>query len=216
MKTGCLVGIIAGILILIFSVVGLKWIIKSAFGPIEREVLLELHDEGKLLCKETYIADLADVFYDVNFKLISSENDTLDLGRGTFPSNEWDKFVELKRIGEWVVVPVNGSGYSKLLMNNWAENRKKEIEFSPIELKNNQLWKSRHKENPAWVHRGNSKIDSIVGNNIFVNYDYRIGLYEPFEFYNQTIQYQFDLIKEEIKTIKIFERKEMRTVANNG
>lgn len=74
MKTGCLVGIIAGILILIFSVVGLKWMLKSAFGPIEREVILELNDNGILLCEETYNADLADVFYDVKFKLISNEN----------------------------------------------------------------------------------------------------------------------------------------------
>jgi len=215
MKTGCLVGIITGILILVFSVIGLNWMIKSAFGPIEREVVLELNNDEKLLCKEIYNADLADVFYDVNFKLINKGNDTLDFGRGTFPNNEWAEFIELKKIGEWLVIPVNGSGYSKLLMSNPVKYQKKEIEFSPIELKNNQLWKSRYKENPAWVHRGSSKIDSIVGNNIFVNYDYRIGLYEPFEFYNQTIQYQFDLSEEDIKTIKIFERKEMRTVANN-
>jgi len=48
--------------------------LKSAFGPIEREVILELNDNGILLCEETYNADLADVFYDVKFKLISNEN----------------------------------------------------------------------------------------------------------------------------------------------
>lgn len=216
MKTGCLIGISTGILILIFSVIGLNRMIKSAFGPIEREVVLELNNDEKLLCKEIYNADLADVFYDVNFKLINKDNDILDFGSGTFPNNEWNELIQLKKIGEWLVIPVNGSGYSKLLMSNRVKYQKREIEFSPIELKNNQLWKSRYKENPAWVHRGSSKIDSIVGNNIFVNYDYRIGLYEPFEFYNQTIQYQFDLNEEEIKTIKVFERKEIRTVANKG
>ena len=56
--------------------------IKEAFGPTFKTVEIE-KPLGKLICKEQYTADMADVFYDVNFKLINMKMDTIYLGNGS-------------------------------------------------------------------------------------------------------------------------------------
>jgi len=52
--------------------------------------------------------------------------------------------------------------------------------------------KKTNEENPAWVYGGSSKIKSIEGNQIKVEYKYRLGLYEPFVFKKQDVEYYFD------------------------
>ena len=79
-------------------------------------------------------------------------------------------------------------------------------------MRYDNLWEKKYDEIPAWVYSGSSKLDTIINDRFFITYEYRIGLYPPFKFYKQTIEYYLDTATGKLKTINIFERKEM----NNG
>ena len=55
--------------LLIVLFVGVIWIIKEAFGPKHKNLSIQIDPENSLICKETYAADMAAVFYDVDFFL---------------------------------------------------------------------------------------------------------------------------------------------------
>ena len=210
LKKGCLITF--GIIILL--AVGLlfvaKWYVTEAFGSKYKTIEIELNNERTLICDEIYSADMADVFYDVNFVLIENNKDTLKFGRATFSNENWQKEIKLVEFGDWLIMPINQKVYSKVLMNNRNLKIHKDTEFSPLELRYDKSWKAKHKEIPAWVHTGKSKIDSIVGNRIYIDYEYRLGLYEPFDFYNQTIEYEMNIENGEFLTKTIFEKRRLR------
>ena len=210
MKKGCLITL--GVLVLLIAglLFGANWFLKEAFGPKYKTIEIELNNERTLICDETYNADFAAVFYDVNFLLVENNKDTLKFGRATFSNENWQKNIKLIEFENWLILPIDQGTYSKILMNNRNLKIQKDKEFSPLELRDDKTWKSKHKDIPAWVYTGKSIIDSIVENRLYVDYEYRIGLYEPFEFYNQTVEYEMNVENGEFMTKKIFERKRIR------
>jgi hypothetical protein len=194
------------VLVILGLLLGAKWILKEAFGPKYRTVEIELNNDRKLVCEETYNADLAAVFYDVDFILKDKNKEDINLGQASFSNENWDKKIKLVESGDWIILPIDQGAYSKVLMSNDRLKILKDTTFSPLELRYDNVWKAKYDEIPAWVYTGQSKIDSIIENTFYVNYEYRIGLYEPFEFYNQTIEYEMDEWTGEFVTKTIFER----------
>jgi hypothetical protein len=134
----------------------------------------------------------------------------LKFGRATFSNENWQKNIKLIEFENWLILPIDQGTYSKILMNNRNLKIHKDKEFSPLELRDDKTWKLKHKDIPAWVYTGKSIIDFIVENRLYVDYEYRIGLYEPFEFYNQTVEYEMNVENGEFMTKKIFERKRIK------
>ena len=79
-----------------------------------------------------------------------------------------------------------------------------------MDLRYDSLWKSKYKDIPSWTYGGSSKIDILNKDKLAVTYDYRIGDYEPFKFYSQTLEYNIDFKTGNIKTVKVAERKERK------
>ncbi|SIR50542.1 hypothetical protein SAMN05421545_3962 [Pontibacter lucknowensis] len=184
------------------------WTIKSAFGPSYKTVSIDLGSGKTLVGEETYNADFAAVFYDVDLKLVTQELDTFKLGRATFHDENWHKSLRLDTVGNWFALPVKESSYSKLLLANRTNKMHQDTTFSPLELRYDSLWRAKHDDIPVYLYTGTSTIDSIRMNNIFVTYDYRIGYSEPFTFFVQSVEYLLDPISGRVKTKKVFERKE--------
>src|SRR4051812_14010023 len=88
------------ILIVVFLLAGIR-IFKEAFGPKQKTVTIQVARDSFLKCRETYNADMAAVFYDVDFKLINKGNDTTDLGSATFLVDNWKKNIRLYNIADW-------------------------------------------------------------------------------------------------------------------
>jgi hypothetical protein len=210
LKKGCLITL--GVLILLIAglLFGANWFLKEAFGPKYKKIEIELNNERTLICDETYNAAFAAVFYDVNFLLVENNKDTLKFGRATFSNENWQKNIKFIEFENWLILQIDQGTYSKILMNNRDLKIHKDKEFSPLELRDDKMWESKYKDIPAWVYTGKSIIDSIVENKLYVEYEYRIGLYEPFEFYNQTVEYEINVENGEFMTKKIFERKRIR------
>ena len=77
--------ILLGIIILVvLFLIGANWILREAFGPKTKTVEIKLDSDGTLICNETYNADMAAVFYDVDFKLETTDNEYFELGSGSF------------------------------------------------------------------------------------------------------------------------------------
>lgn len=186
-KKGCGITLI----VLIILIIGFFWMIKQAFGPSYKTVEIE-KPLGKLICKEQYTADMADVFYDVDFKLVKKNLDSLYLGNGIYNEDNWAEKIELVKIQDWYGILTAYSSHAKIGLTNEKNKEHINIVFNPLELKNDSVWKKTNDENPAWVYGGSSKIKSIEGNEIKVEYKYRLGLYEPFQFKKQDVEYYFD------------------------
>jgi hypothetical protein len=186
------------------------FLIKEAFGPKYRTVNISIDKNKTLIGHETYNADFAAVFYDVNFELIVNNKDTFKIGNGTFSNENWDKVIRLYEIDNWFILPVNDNSYSKLLMTNKISRQSIDTVFSPLDLRYDSLWKSKYKDIPSWPYGGLSKIDTLQNDRLSVTYNYRIGDYEPFKFYRQTLEYNIDFKTGNIKTIQVADRIERK------
>lgn len=208
MKKGCLTSIYIFLVLLVVLAVAFMWIIKSAFGPSHKTVSIDLGSGKTLVGEETYNADFAAVFYDVDLKLVTRNLDTFKFGRATFHDENWHRNLRLDTVGNWFALPVKESSYSKLLLANRITKESRDTVFSPLELRYDSLWRAIHDEIPVYLYTGTSTIDSIKLNNIFVTYDYRIGYSEPFTFFVQSVEYVLDPTSGKVITKKVFERKE--------
>jgi len=79
------------------------WILREAFGPKYRKVDIKIDDNRTLHCSETYNADMAAVFYDVDFILEDKSNKNLKLGSCTLGDDNWEKKIKLHTIADWIV-----------------------------------------------------------------------------------------------------------------
>lgn len=195
-RTGCLIAISFLILAVWFVP---PFLIKSAFGPNEKTLELGGIDEGRLIGEQIYSADLAAVFYRVEFKLINEYQDTLILGKATFSDDNWQGYLKIIKIGGWIILIVNDDGYSKLLMNNWEKDQNKEIVFSPFDLKKDTLWHSKNIDLLAQGHHVSSRVDSVVGNKIYVYYAYGSGIKEPDSTNGELVEYELDTESAKLK-----------------
>ena len=175
MIKGCLTSFYIFLVLLVVFAVAFMWIVKAAFGPSHETVSIDLGRDKTLVGEETFNADFAAVFYDVDLKLVTQNLDTFKFGRTTFHDENWHRSLRLDTVGNWFVLPVKESSYSKLLLANRANKESQDTTFSPMELRNDSLWRAKHDEIPVYLYTGISTIDSIRMNNIFVTYDYRIG-----------------------------------------
>lgn len=197
------------LLVLIAGVtIGAMWIVKEAFGPKHKTVTINLDDENTLICQETYTADMAAVFYDVDFTLQNRHKKSVKLGSATFPSEDWQKDIQFYTFNHWHILSAREHRYAKLLMANPLLNKQTDTVFSPLELRYDSLWKTTTEDIPSWLYPGTSKLDTLDGDKLQVTYRYRIGEYPPFKFYTQSLQYIMDTTTGDIRTTKVLERTE--------
>lgn len=189
--------------------IGAKWFLTEAFGPKYREVEIPISSDKKIIGEETYNADFAAVFYDVDLSLINGQ-DTTKLGRTTFNREDWEKNLELIESGEWTLLLIKDNTYFQVLGTSKKTDQTIDTTFSPLELRYDSLWKQENMEIPAWTYTGNTTVDSVKENRFYVTFNYRIGLYEPFEFYDQMILYTMNQNTGEFETTKVFEPKKKK------
>lgn len=159
---------------------------------------------GRLIYRERYDADLAAVFYDVNFYLVTSDADTLDLGNGRYHENDWTNQIKVLKIGEWHCISTHDSSHAKIgLARKHAPPAS--FTFSPLDLRDDMVWRASNTEIPAWVYSGSSVIDSIVSDRIYVEYRYRLGLEQPYEYKKQRMVYRFDTNNQELITEMVYQ-----------
>jgi hypothetical protein len=204
-------------LVLVVIILGCsKWILKNAFGPKYRTVEIKVSESITLKCEETYNADLAAIFYDVDFTLKEENNKIFKLGRGSFNDEHWARNIHVNTFADWIILLVIENSYAKMLSVNKVSNQYKDTILSPHNLRYDDIWKLAYNEIPEWTYSGSSKVDSISNDRIYITYEYRIGNYPPFKFYTQMVEYKIDIASASLTTIKVFERHEIIVRTNNS
>ena len=181
--------------------------LQLAFGPIHDSVTIDLGKEGKLVCDETYNGDFAGVFYDVKMILKTLDGKSLDFGNVTFHDEDWSKRIKTKRVGEWLIIPLDPGDLVQIKMLNTVSGQLNDTTWQPFDLRKDLLYKQKFKDKPYHLFRGSSKIQEISANAIEVSYEYKAKAEYPSEILvNQTLVYQIDPIAGKLQTKEIHER----------
>lgn len=158
-KKGLLIGLGIVLVVLITPFV----LLRLAFSPLHDSVTIDLGAEGRLICDETYNGDLADEFYDVEMILEMPNGKKWDLGSVTFHDQNWSREIKTKRIGDWLVIPLEPENFVQVKMLNTANGQLNDTTLLPFELRKDLLYKERFKDRPNHLYPGTSKIMDISG-----------------------------------------------------
>lgn len=199
MAKGCLISIVICMLL----IVGFFWAVLEAFGTKIQTVEID-KPLGKLICQERYDADFGNIFYDIDFKLVTSDSDTLNLGKALYHESDWTDRIKLLMIDEWYCISAHHSSYATLGLANKQNKSNISFTFSPLDLREDSLWREFNKEIPEWDYSGSSIIESIDADQVYVEYAYRLGSTEPFSYKKQRVLYQFDTKEGQLVTKRIF------------
>lgn len=200
-----ILGIISSIIIVI---VLLLILFQSAFGPTHKNFKLKLTKDIELFCEETYTADFAAVFYDVDF-YIKNEGIKTKIGSTTFYKDDWQKdFSVFKKINKWFIIKLENTSGDRVFAINICEARMDELLKDGIA--DNQEWKlASDIKYQSGILFMKERLDSIIGNNFYYEYEFRLGFNEPFQFYKQNIVYELDLATGKLEFKNISEKQEL-------
>lgn len=176
-------------LVLLFS---FPIIFKQAFGPIAETVIIKQDIGGELICNSTYSADIQSWYYCVDYKFHKENGEIIEIGKGEYFSREWNRYEQLHKMGEWLVLQTGGEFKTdKLLIGKDTNQNWKSFEISANEITNESLWKSQN----IYVNKtgtpSEAYVKDIIGDKIEVIYKFRAGEnYEHQE--TRKITYEFD------------------------
>ncbi|WP_299064277.1 hypothetical protein [uncultured Polaribacter sp.] len=167
-----LITVIVLISIFLFVIKSFFSSIETSFGPTFRTIEIE-NPLGKIICIEEYNADLADVFYDIEFNLETSDNNIINLGKLYFQGEEnWQNEFELKESENWYYLSSNESNIYDLILINKASKENFSLNLKRSQPKNNELWKNR-KYSVELPYLTTFTIDSIIEKTLYIKYEYQ-------------------------------------------
>jgi hypothetical protein len=199
-KKGCGITLI----ILIIIIIGFFWMFRTAFGPTFRTVKID-NPVGKLICEEEYNADMAAVFYDVDFKLETGEKQIIDLGKLYFQKEDWQTEFDLKENENWYYLSSNHSNIYDLVLTDKISQENFSFDMKSSQPENKELWKTE-KYSIGFPYSTNFTIDSIKQNSLYVKYEYRNNKNSKL-IKNQSVEFKIDKFN---KSLEIINKSELK------
>lgn len=207
MKKGC-IRVLIGAFLFVGALATLTWwVLRQTFGPRYRTVEIAISPDKTLICEETFHAGYGGESYFVTFSLADGDKDVMGLGNTIYSGKKWDTTLLLSEIGDWIVIPVDQYGYSKILLTNIHTGLNKDTIFFPVNLREDSLWKAKYNDVPDAYYIGQSNMESVGKNRFSVNYNYRTGSDDSAPIYNQVCVYEFDSLAGKFVTRKVGDRK---------
>jgi hypothetical protein len=125
----------------------------------------------------------------------------------TFHDEDWSKQIKAKRIGEWLVIPLQPENVVQIKMVNTSTGQLNDTTLLPFDLRKDLLYKERFNDSPDHLYPGTSKILDISGNMIEVNYEYKAKAEHPSEILvNQRVVYEIDPTEGKLQTKQLHDR----------
>jgi hypothetical protein len=188
-------------------IVGGLWFLKQAFGPLERTVEIAMTDTQTLVCKEIYNADLAAIFYDVDFKLKNTDK-IINLGQATFSDDQWDKKIKLDSVNNCYVLYFYEDSYLRLLIGNKMTSFNVDTTLVPLYLKRDKTWRIDNRDiKLKAMYSVSSKLEEIRPTFLKVNFEYKT---EDSLRYRQSVIYKVDSITGRLLTKEFFDKEEIK------
>lgn len=199
-KKGCGIALIS----LIIIIIGFFWLVKTAFGPTFKTVEIN-NPVGKLICEEEYNADLAGVFYDVDFKLETKVKQQINLGKLYFQKEDWQTEFELKENENWYYLSSNKSGIYDLILTDKISQENLSFNLQSSQPKNKELWKTE-KYTIGLPYSTTFIIDSLKQNLLYIKYEYRNNENSKL-IKKQTVEFKIDELN---KSLEIINKSELK------
>ncbi len=203
MKKGCFITLGVLVLLIVGLILGAKWYLKEAFGPTYRIVEID-SSIGKLICEEEYNADMAAVFYDVDFKLETKDKQPIYLGKLFFQREDWQSQFDLKENEKWYYLSSNKSNIYDLVLTDKISQENLSFDLKSSQPKNNKLWKTQ-KNTIGLPYYTTFIIDSIKQDLLYIKYEYQ-NIENPNLIKNQTVEFKID---EYNKSLEIINKSEL-------
>lgn len=165
--------LLIGLGILLLIIVTIFICLRLAFGPLHDTVTIDLGAEGELVCDEIYNADLADVFYDVQMILKTSNGRRWDLGSVTFHHETWPQQIKPTRVGDWLVIPLEPEKFLQVKILNTLNGKLNDTTLLPFDLREDPLYGESFSDRPNHLYPGTSKLIDISGNTIEASFGYK-------------------------------------------
>jgi hypothetical protein len=191
------VGVVLGLALIPF------FFLKLSFGPIHDTVRIDLGTEGNLVCDETYSGDFANEFYDVKMILETSNGMKHDIGSVTFHNQDWRKRITAKRVGDWIVFPMERGNLVQIKFLNTVNGQLNDTVLAPYNLGRDSMYQERN-DKPVQRYPGSSNLEDVSNNTIEVNYEYKAKAVYPAEIQvSQRVIYEISPTKGRLQTKEI-------------
>jgi len=151
-RKGLLIGLVIVSLFIAIPVIFLK----LAFGPLHDSITIDLGPEGEMICDQIYNGDFANEFYDVTMSLETPSGKKWDFGSVTFHDRDWSKQVNITRVGNWLVIPLEPGNFVQIKMLNTFNGKLSDTTLVPMDLRNDPFYRERYKDGPIHLYPGSS------------------------------------------------------------
>jgi len=165
----------------------------SGFGPDYETVEIEQDIGGKLICESVHNADIHSWQYDVDYKYINNEGDTLDFKYGSYYGREWHKDEQIQKYNDWLVLKTGARhGSDRLIIKNIQTDTTRIYDINNEFIEQDSIWKAQNTKSLLNYSCVETFIDNILGNRISLTYKFRTNENNSKEYGKRKITYEIN------------------------
>ncbi len=172
----------------------------SGFGPEYDTALIDQKIGGKLFCKSVYNADIHSWQFNIDYKYIPVNGDTIDMGSGGYYGREWNKDEQLIKLDNWLILK---TGYidnaDKVVLKNTVTDSIYYYNFDNEFIEKDSLWKTKNIKSLLNCCCAETFIKNISGDKIQLTYKFRTDETLTKKYDQRTITYRIDRNTGQIK-----------------
>ena len=169
-----------GLTIFILTTIGMISIVlkiifgPSGFGPEYDSALIKQKIGGNLLCDSEYNADLHSWVYEIDYKYINIEGDTIEFSNGFYRGREWNKDEQISKFDKYLILKTGSwEGSDKLIIKNIQTDSTKTFDIDANFIEKDSLWKTKKIKSLLNYCCAETFIESIKSNKIILKYKFR-------------------------------------------
>jgi hypothetical protein len=176
----------------------------AGFGPKYETVKIKQNIGGKLICESVYNADIHSWQFDIDYKYINNNGDTLDFENGSYYGREWEKDEQIKKYNNWLILKTGAwYGSDKLIIKNILSDTTKVFDIDNQFIENDSLWKAKNIKSLLNYCCAETFIENINGNEISLKYKFRTDENLTNKYGERRITYKIDTETGSIKMTDI-------------
>jgi hypothetical protein len=186
MKKGCLITLCLLTVLLIYGFL-------TAFDPEYDHVNIKQNIGGMLICNSVYIVDHQSWQYDISYKYKLNNEDTIDIGNGTYYAREWNKDEQLIKYKNWLILKT-GSNFSadKIIVGSLDTKKWTAYDFTPEHIEKDSLWQALKVHSLLDYCCPETFIDKIDSGQIELHYKFRTSDTLVGDYDQRKIYYRID------------------------
>jgi len=165
----------------------------TAFDPEYDQANIKQNIGGMLICNSVYNADHHSWQYDISYKYKLNNEDTIDIGNGTYYAREWNKDEQLIKYRNWLILKT-GSGFraDKIIVGRVEDEKWIAYNFTPERIEKDSLWQALKVPSLLDYCCAETLIDKIDDGQIELHYKFRTSYTLVGEYDQRKIYYRID------------------------